>query len=122
MCRCTPRHPVILMDSTDTKRIEFLTARRKRFRNLRFFIPLVGLYILYDGIRTIIREGTAPAFFYVFLAAFAGLMIFAFFQNERRIRDVESELTRLEAQEEAEGLIAQEESVSDENPENPDQA
>ena len=109
------------MDSTETERIEFLNARRKRFRNLRFIIPIVGLYILYDGVRTIINEGTAPAFFYVFLAAFAGLMIFAFFQNERRIRDVESELARLEAQEAAEGLVDQEEYRPDDIPEDPDQ-
>jgi len=109
------------MDSTETKRIEFLNIRRKRFRNLRFIIPIVGLYILYDGIRTIINEGEAPAFFYVFLAAFAGLMIFAFFLNEKRIRDVESELSRLEVREAAEGLVDLEESDPDDIPEDPDQ-
>jgi hypothetical protein len=86
------RHPVILMDSTDTKRIEFLTARRKRFRNLRFFIPLVGLYILYDGIRTIIRKGQRPPSSTCSwpLSPAHDLCLF---QNEKRIRDVESELT-----------------------------
>ena len=108
------------MNSTSTDRIEFLTARRKRFRNLRFFIPVVGLYILYDGIRTIINEGTAPAFFYVFLVFFAGLMIFAFFLNEKRLRGVEAELDRLEAQEAAEGHFDQEEPSSDDIPQDPD--
>ncbi len=100
------------MDADEIKRIEFLNARRKRFRNLRFIIPVACGYILYDGFRTINKEASAPPYFLIFMAVFAVLMVVAFIVNEKRLKSVEAELNRLETES---ALETDAQSVSDED-------
>jgi hypothetical protein len=95
-------------------RKETLLTQRKRLTNMRIIVPAVSAYMLYNGIDTIRRSESTPAYFYVFLVVFFGFMIFAFFLNQKRIRDIDIRIAEEEARE------AQEAGETDESEEKSD--
>jgi len=94
-------------------RKEALLTQRKRLTNMRIIVPAVSAYMLYNGIDTIRRSESTPAYFYVFLVVFFGFMIFAFFLNQKRIRVIDVKIAEeeaREAQEAGEGTDSEEKS------------
>jgi len=72
-----------------TNRSNDPASQRKRLGNMRVIIVLATAYILYDGIKLIREQESTPIFFYIYLVVFALAMVFSFFLNAKRIKQVD---------------------------------